>query len=331
MWTNFCGCRLLSVEITFEAFERIWDGAKPKRLGELFIVSTLGLVVNLVGMMAFGHHHHGGHDHDHDHDHGHSHGHGHDHSHGHNHNHSHNHSHSQNYNNHDHGNENMRGIYLHVLADTLGSFSVIVSTALTHFTGWSFWDPLASCFIAGLIFVSSCPLIMSCSRRLILSIPHSAEYSLRNTLAGIMDQKGVVGYAVPKFWVDDRSDAAIAAAKDQSDCLVDHHHGYDHDHDHDRDKCGFSHDHFRHDHHNHDDNHPHEAKASPEKSRLHGVVHVLAHRLAFLDDVRDRVADFLRREGVDAVVQVEREGDNTCWCGVGRTPGMAPSPLAKAL
>ncbi|KAK9408498.1 Solute carrier family 30 member 5 [Crotalus adamanteus] len=87
-------------------------------------VSVGGLIVNLVGICAFSHAHSHGpsrggcHAHEHSHSH-HSHGHGHGHSHndyGHTHNHG-----------HGHGslggnmNTNMRGVFLHVLADTLGS------------------------------------------------------------------------------------------------------------------------------------------------------------------------------------------------------------------
>ncbi|RFU72409.1 cation efflux zinc transporter [Trichoderma arundinaceum] len=243
---------LLSVEIAFEAFERLWEGTQTKRLGELFVVSSLGLAVNLVGMMAFGHHHHG-------HDHGHSHGHSHNHAHGEKHDHgcgSHSHGHSHD---HDHENENMRGIYLHVLADTLGSVSVIVSTVLTSFWGWSGWDPLASCFIATLIFFSAQPLVFSSARRLLLTVPEGVEYNLRNTLAGIGQQRGVVSYSTPKFWMDD--------------------HGGD---------------------------------------KLLGIVHVTVARGAALEDTKDRVREYLLREGIDAVIQVERDGDNGCWCSRGR-------------
>ncbi|CVK93493.1 related to zinc transporter [Fusarium mangiferae] len=246
---------LLSVEIAFEAFERLWEGTQTKRLGELFIVSTLGLLVNLVGMMAFGHHHHG-------HDHGHDHGHSHSHDHGHNHDHSHGHG---------HDNENMHGIYLHILADTLGSVSVIVSTLLTSLWGWAGWDPLASCFIAVLIFLSSKPLVYSSAKRLLLSIPEDTEYNLRNSLGGILNQRGVVGYSSPKFWRDDHS-------------------------------------------------------ASPSGGKLLGVVHVVAARGAPLEDVRDRVREYLLREGADVVVQVEREGDNSCWCSRRGIPAPPATP-----
>lgn len=247
--TNFFAFRLLSVEIAFEAFERLWEGTQTKRLGELFVVSSLGLAVNLVGMMAFGHHHHG-------HDHGHSHGHSHDHSHGEKHDHGHSHGHDHG---HDHDNENMRGIYLHVLADTLGSVSVIVSTILTSFWGWSGWDPLASCFIATLIFFSAQPLVFSSARRLLLTVPEGVEYNLRNVLAGIGQQRGVVSYATPKFWMDD--------------------HGGE---------------------------------------KLLGIVHVTVARGAALEDTKDRVREYLLKEGIDAVIQVERDGDNGCWCTRGR-------------
>ncbi len=253
---------LISVEIMTEACERIWEGRETKRLGELFVVSTLGLLVNLVGMMAFGHHHHG-HGNDHGHSHGHSHGgcNGHDHDHDHkkqDHGHSHAHDH--------HDNENLHGIYLHILADTLGSAAVIVSTILTHFWPWAGWDPLASFLIAVLILLSSLPLVKSSARRLLLTVPPATEYSLRDTLSGITGLRGVVGYAVPRFWADDRSDG------------------------------------------------------EGDGNKLLGVMHVVAARGADMDDVRDRVRSYMAERGVDVTVQVEREGDASCWCGVGRSP-----------
>ncbi|KAK1752177.1 cation efflux family-domain-containing protein [Echria macrotheca] len=282
---------LISVEIMFEAFERIIEGRETKRLGELFVVSTMGLLVNLVGMMAFGHHHHGhdhghgghshGHGHSHskkcDHDHTHSDSHGrdhkhekHDHSHGHSYNHSHGHSHS-------HDNENMHGIYLHVLADTLGSAAVIASTILTHFWKWAGWDPLASFLIAVLILLSALPLVKSAATRLLLAIPGEIEYNLRETLAGISTLKGVAGYGVPKFWIDDRNAGEGAPA-----------------------------------------------------NNLLGVMHVVATRGADMEDVRDRVRNYLLEHGIDITLQVEREGDTSCWCGVGRSPLSAGHSATKS-
>lgn len=210
-------CSLISIEIMIEAIERIADGRELKRLGELFIVSTLGLLVNLVGMACFGHHHHGHdhgscsghshspHEHDHDHDQSHS-----LHSHDEDHHtpllsetkpvpHTHSHSHS-----HSHDNENMRGIFLHILADTMGSAAVIVSTILTHYVGWSGWDPVASCIIAILIFLSSIPLVKSSARKLLLTVPDDVEYSLRDTLGEVANLRGVDNVCVPRFWMGDK-------------------------------------------------------------------------------------------------------------------------------
>lgn len=255
-----------------EATERLAEGRETKRLAELFIVSSLGLAVNLIGMACFGHHGHAGHDH------GHGHGHSHDHSHSHNEKHSHNghhhdhdcdldhnstksekpHAHAGH--SHSHGNENMHGIFLHVLADTMGSAAVMVSTALIYFVGWNGWDPLASCIIAILIFLSSMPLISSSARKLLLTVPDDVEYSLRETLSGVSDIRGVASYSVPRFWMGEKN-------------------------------------------------------TDSENEQVLGVMHITATRGSDLDDVRGRTRAFLLSHGMDVVVQVEKDGDASCWCG----------------
>lgn len=257
------------MEIIYEAVERLSSGSQMHRIGELLAVSVAGLAVNLVGIFSFEHGHHHGHDH----------GHGHDHS---------------------HGNENMHGIFLHILADTLGSVAVVISTILVHYSGWSGYDPLASCFIAMLIFASAVPLVSSTAKTLLLTLPADTEYNVRETLAGVSTLRGVVGYTVPKFWLDDTGPCSSehAHAPDQSghgDC--DHQHGHSHhEHDHDRD-------------HDHD----HEQK----NQKVFGVIHVIASRGSDLEDVRQRTVNYLQEKDMDIVVQVERDGDGRCWCGSG--------------
>ncbi|KAI4258713.1 MAG: hypothetical protein L6R42_004945 [Xanthoria sp. 1 TBL-2021] len=351
---------LISIEIVYEAIERLVEGSEMQRIGELLTVSTLGLIVNLVGVTAFGHahhgHSHGGHDHGHSHgghDHGHSHkghdhGHydgGHDHAHthgghdhaplhgGHTHDHSpdghdsghsleehrdyndttasngsphdshhhhhldekhgvgHDHCHENGqpahlhvspnpspyssvpptpskpiqshshasevppHHHHSHGNENMHGIYLHILADTLGSAAVVVSTVLIHFYGWSGFDPLASCLIAILIFASAIPLVKSSAKTLLLTVPEDTEFDLREALAGVSALRGVVGYAAPKFWL-----------------------------------------------------------AEGDERKVLGVIHVTAARGADMEDLKERAVAYLRSKHMDVLVQVERDGMNRCWC-----------------
>lgn len=97
----------------------------------------------------------------------------------------------------------MHGIFLHILADTLGSVAVVISTLLVHFYGWSGFDPLASFFIAVMIFASAVPLVVSSAKTLLLTVPADVEYSLRDTLAGVSGLRGVVGYEGVRFWVED--------------------------------------------------------------------------------------------------------------------------------
>ena len=260
---------LISVEIVYEAIERLFGGSDLSRTLELLIVSTLGLAVNLVGILAF--------------EHGHSHGHG----------------------GHDHSSENMQGIYLHIMADALGSLAVVVSTILVRFTGWSGFDPLASCMIAILIFASAIPLVYSSATILLLSLDSNIEYNLRDVLAGISGLRGVVGYAVPKFWLD---------STEKKDAGHEHHdHSHDHSHAH-------SHDHG-HEHHDHESSSCHEGHSYTDESAILGVIHVIASPHADLEDVRHRATQYLKSKQMDILVQVEREGEGRCWCGGGLKSG----------
>lgn len=267
---------LVSVEIIFDGFERLWEGHELARLNELLIVSILGFLVNLVGLTAFGHAHHG-----HGHDHSHGHGHSHDHGHG----------------------ENMQGIFLHILADALGSVAVIISTLLTKYYGWSGWDPIASCIIAVLIFFSAIPLVKTSAMRLLLSLPADVEYSIRETLQELSSLRNVVGYTCPKFWLYDAADAKESGdcAQHNHDDHAGHHHHSDHHSDH--------HHHAGHDHSGHDHHH--------EASHIMGVIHIIASPTADLEDVRERTSQFLKGRGMDVLVHVEKEGEGRCWCGGG--------------
>lgn len=266
------------MEIIYEAVERLSSGSQMHRIGELLAVSVAGLVVNLVGIFSFEHGHHHGHDH----------GHGHGHS---------------------HGNENMHGIFLHILADTLGSVAVVISTVLVHYSGWPGYDPLASCFIAILIFASAVPLVSSTAKTLLLTLPADTEYNVRETLAGVSTLRGVVSYTVPKFWLDDTSAGSSGHTHGPDHSAhggCDHHHDHSHHHAPDQD-----HDHA----HNHNDNHDHVHESKNQK--VFGVIHVIASRGADLEDVRQRTVNYLQEKDMDVVVQVERDGDGRCWCGGG--------------
>jgi len=140
------------------------------------------------------------HDHDHDHEHGHGQAHGEheddDHKHGgthagHSHGHDHGHSH------------NMRGVFLHVMADTLGSVGVIISTLLIKFYEWNGFDPIASIFIAILIAASVIPLVLDAGRVLALDVGSDREAEIRQALSELSSVEGLASYSAARFWPKD--------------------------------------------------------------------------------------------------------------------------------
>ncbi|SAM07063.1 hypothetical protein [Absidia glauca] len=172
---------LISISIVMEAIQRLLDPPEMNTQ-RLLLVSFVGLIVNLVGIFAFNHGHahgHGGHDHGH----GHSHGHGHDHGHS----------------------ANMEGVFLHIMADTLGSVGVIVSTLLIKWFGWTGFDPIASLFIAILIVLSVIPLIKHSASVLMLELDDGVVSQVEGTLEEVKALDQVADIAMPRFWPNEAS------------------------------------------------------------------------------------------------------------------------------
>lgn len=76
----------------------------------------------------------------------------------------------------------LTGVFLHVLADTLGSVGVIISTILISQFGWLIADPICSLFIAVLIFLSVIPLLKDSCEVLLLRTPPENEKELNFAL-----------------------------------------------------------------------------------------------------------------------------------------------------
>lgn len=91
-------------------------------------------------------------------------------------------------------------MFLHVLADTLGSVGVIISSLLIQFFGWYIADPVCSLFIAVLIFFSVLPLLRQSSLQLLQRTPKDMEKSLQACVHRIFNFDGVVGIREPHFW-----------------------------------------------------------------------------------------------------------------------------------
>ena len=163
-----------------------------------------------------GHSHDGGHGHSHDSGHGHSHGHAHSHGdekcadnhsgHGHSHDHGHGHSHEgHNSHGHSHGgggadNRNLQGVFLHIMADTLGSVGVILSSLFIEYFGWYRSDPICSMVIAVLIFLSVIPLLKDSILVLLQRVPKEKEGSFFDALDEIAKIENVMNVYDPHLW-----------------------------------------------------------------------------------------------------------------------------------
>jgi cobalt-zinc-cadmium efflux system protein len=72
---------------------------------------------------------------------------------------------------HAHENLNIRGAYLHVLGDLLGSIGAIGAGALILLTGWTPIDAIISIVIAGLILLGAWRLVKEATRVLLEMVP----------------------------------------------------------------------------------------------------------------------------------------------------------------
>ncbi|XP_052795023.1 proton-coupled zinc antiporter SLC30A5-like [Mya arenaria] len=168
---------VIAIFVFSESLHRL---AEPPEINtnRLLAVSVIGLLVNMIGIFAFS----GSHGHSHGGGHGHSHGGGHGHSHGHAH------------------NTNMEGVFLHVLADTLGSVGVIISSLLIENFGWNIADPICSLFIATMILLSVLPLLKETSTILLLRTPADMEQEVNAALQRVLNLEGVTSYRDHHIW-----------------------------------------------------------------------------------------------------------------------------------
>ncbi|KAF8661348.1 hypothetical protein AX16_001443 [Volvariella volvacea WC 439] len=113
----------------------------------------------------------------------------------------HNHAHVPSHEGHSH---NMRGVFLHVMADTLGSVGVIISTLLIQFYEWTGFDPIASLFIAVLIAASVIPLVLDTGKVLCLDVS-GHEDVIQRALLELSSVEGLSSYSNARFWPKDAS------------------------------------------------------------------------------------------------------------------------------
>jgi cobalt-zinc-cadmium efflux system protein len=93
---------------------------------------------------------------------------------------------------------NVKGAFLHVLTDTLGSVAAISAGLIMIFTRWYQADPIASILVGVLIFYSSSKLVRESVNVLLEGVPHGIDVSAVEQK--IMEFKGVKGVHDLHVW-----------------------------------------------------------------------------------------------------------------------------------
>jgi cobalt-zinc-cadmium efflux system protein len=84
---------------------------------------------------------------------------------------------------------NVKGAFLHVLADAAGSMGVISAGLIMYFTGWYYADPIISMMVSLLIFYSSFKLLQDSINVLLGGVPPGID--VNEVERKIMEQEGV--------------------------------------------------------------------------------------------------------------------------------------------
>ena len=86
---------------------------------------------------------------------------------------------------------NIRGAFLHMLADCLSSVGVLLAGGIVFFTGWTRADPLIAAGISVLVLVWCLALVRDSGRILLESVPHHMKLSdieaAMKSVAGVLE------------------------------------------------------------------------------------------------------------------------------------------------
>lgn len=156
----------VAAELVHDGVEHLQEPTTPKA-GIMLIVASAALVVNGLSAWvlhgAMHGHAHGGHDHG---------GHGHAH--------------------HGHAHLNLRGAWLHLLGDALGSVSAFVAGLAIRFGASSIVDPIASFLVVGILVIGAVRLLRDAGAALLDAAPkHLPVARVREALLAVEGVRGV--------------------------------------------------------------------------------------------------------------------------------------------
>ena len=95
---------------------------------------------------------------------------------------------------------NARAMFLHVLADALGSVGVIVSTLLVEWYGWTWADPLAATCAAALVLQSAAAPLAQAAEVLAQAVPSAAAPAAKRAVEDARAVSGVRTVLRANFW-----------------------------------------------------------------------------------------------------------------------------------
>ena len=184
---------VIAVFLFYEAIQRVID---PPTIdtNKLMVVSVAGFFVNLVGVLVFSQqHNHGPGSHDKEHHH------------------------------HHHGNSNIKGVYLHILADLLGSFGVIVSSFLIDNWNLLIADPICTLLVSALILLTVLPLLRDSASILSMSAPPELEQKVKKAINDILELNGVISYRFCHVWQHTDSENICVINIHVESCVIEQH------------------------------------------------------------------------------------------------------------
>ena len=111
---------------------------------------------------------------------------------------------------HDHKHDlNVKGAYLHMMADALVSVGVVVSGIIIYFTGWNIVDPIIGIVVAVVIVISSWNLLLESVRLALDAVPENISVS--HVKEAVSSIKGVKDIHHVHIWALSTTENALTA------------------------------------------------------------------------------------------------------------------------
>jgi cobalt-zinc-cadmium efflux system protein len=104
---------------------------------------------------------------------------------------------------------NVRGAYLHMVADALVSLGVVIAGFGIQFTGWLWIDPVASLIVAGLIFLATADLFRESLTMAMAGVPRSIDPE--KVESHLLDLPGVTRVHDLHIWSMSTTEYALTA------------------------------------------------------------------------------------------------------------------------